>query len=342
MKHSETRQDPSTREWVVIAPERPMGDMLKVETARAHEVLCPFCPGNENMTPAELLRVPRGSSNTDWQLRVVPDKFAALTPDIPPIKGDGFFRRMAGFGHHEIVIEHPHHNIDLTDMPVEHVLKILQVYRTRQHELRKVKNVRSVSIFRNHGSLAGAACNHPHAQIIASAVIPELTHRKQEIAKSYASHTQRNLYSEIWEAETSSERLIETDETMAVFVPFAAAVPYEMWIMPRASHPSFSMASDRDLEGLAGMLHRSLLRLRGCWGDVAYGLVIYSCAVGEEAPYYRWHVQITPRVARAAGAELGPHICINPMLPEDSARNLRQASLNSHESQLLAATYLIE
>ncbi len=239
-----------------------------------------------------------------------------LTHDFPPLKHDGFFRRVLGFGHHEIVIEHPSHNTDLSETPVEHVLQVLKAYRARQRELSHDKDV----------CAAGASCSHPHSQILATGVVPEFMHRKQEIAKSYSGSTQRNLYSEIREAEDSSNRLIEKDETMSVFVPFAASVPFEMWIMPNQPRPTFSEASDRDLEGLAGALHRSLTRLKDCCGNVAYTYVIYSCAVGQEGPYFQWHLQITPRLARPAGAELGPHILINPTLPEECAKRLREAS----------------
>lgn len=325
MKYSELRQNPATREWVVIAPERPAAEPVRVEAGPALDHACPFCPGNEDMTPPELLRVPRKVHDSDWQVRVIPDKFAVLRPEIPPVRQDGFFRALGGFGHHEIVIEHPRHNIELSDMGEEHIVKVLKVYRTRQRELSKNKDVRFVTIFRQHGELAGATFGHPHSQILATAVIPEFMHRKQEIAKSYAGMTHRNLYSEICEAESSGKRLIENSETMTAFVPFAAAVPYEMWIMPREPHPSFALAGDHDLEGLAGMLQRCLIRLRNCCGDVAFSYVIYSCAVADEGQYYQWHVQIAPRLARPCGMELGPHISMNPMLPEECARRLQEA-----------------
>ncbi len=325
MKYSELRQNPATREWVVIAPERPAIEPAKLEAGAAFDPKCPFCPGNEGRTPPDLLRVPRGALESDWQVRVVPDKFAVLQPEIPPVKRGGFFRAIAGFGHHEIVIEHPRHNAELSEMGVDHIFKVLKVYRTRQRELSREKNVRFVTVFRQHGTAAGATFAHPHSHILATAVVPEYIHRKEEIAKSYSGMTQRTLYSDIWEAESSSERLVEKDEAMTAFVPFAAAVPYEMWILPREPHPSFAMASDHDLQALAGMLERCLVRLRNCCGDVAFSYVIYSAPVGEEGPHFQWHLQIMPRLAQPSGIELGPHLCINPMLPEDCARRLREA-----------------
>ncbi len=335
MKYSELRQNPATKEWVVIAPEGPVVAPVLMEPVGAHDPECPFCPGNEHFTPPDLLRVPQQGGA--WQIRVVPDKFAVLQPEIPPVRRDGFFRALGGFGHHEIVIEHPDHSVDLGDMPSAHLVKVLKVYRARQRELALDKRVKFVTIFRQHGTLAGAHFSHPHSQILAAPVVPEYMHRKQEIAKSYAGATQHNLYSEIWEAEKSGKRLIEGDEWMTAFVPFAAAVPYEMWIMPSEPHPTFSAASDRDLEALAGTLQRCLTRLRNCCGDVAYSYIIYSASLGEEGPYYHWYVQIMPRLTRPSGAELGPHICVNPMLPEECARQLREVSATKLNQNVLVA-----
>ncbi len=307
----------------MIAPDRPVVPPVLMEPVAAHDPDCPFCAGNEERTPPDLLRIPQQGG--EWEVRVVPDKFAVLQPEIPPVKRDGFFRALGGFGHHEIVIEHPDHSLDLSDLPAAHVFKVLKAYRARQRELARDKRVKFVTIFKQHGLLAGANFSHPHSQILASPVVPEYMHRRQEIAKSFAGATQHNLYSEILEAERGGKRLIEDDDRMTAFVPFAAAVPYQMWIMPRDPQPTFSAANDHDLEALAETLQRCLSRLRNCCGDVAYSYVIYSASVGEEGPYYQWHVEIVPRLTRPSGAELGPHICVNPMLPEECARQLREA-----------------
>jgi UDPglucose--hexose-1-phosphate uridylyltransferase len=109
------RQDPATREWVVIATDRARRPE-EFSRAEAKEPLpaykedCPFCRGNEAMTPPEIWadrpggREPNGPG---WTVRVVPNKFAALTPDGDPDEGrsDGFFHAMAGVGSHEVVAE---------------------------------------------------------------------------------------------------------------------------------------------------------------------------------------------------------------------------------------------
>ena len=44
---SQLRQDPVTHDWVIINPDRAK----RPEDTGAAETLCPFCPGNEHLTP---------------------------------------------------------------------------------------------------------------------------------------------------------------------------------------------------------------------------------------------------------------------------------------------------
>lgn len=69
----ELRQNFMTKEWVVIATERAKRpDQMVVKREHKPPVSfspnCPFCPGNEKMTPPEILRVPNGET---WKARVV-------------------------------------------------------------------------------------------------------------------------------------------------------------------------------------------------------------------------------------------------------------------------------
>jgi len=45
---SERRQDPITRDWVIISPERSARPQ---DRANGGAGACPFCPGSEHLTP---------------------------------------------------------------------------------------------------------------------------------------------------------------------------------------------------------------------------------------------------------------------------------------------------
>jgi len=115
----ELRQDPATKQWVIIATERAKRphDFKKSslpEPMPDHRADCPFCPGNEKMTPPETLAYRQGGppNSPGWWVRVVPNKFSALVPDgsLTRSEESGLFRKMDGVGQHEVIIESPQHN----------------------------------------------------------------------------------------------------------------------------------------------------------------------------------------------------------------------------------------
>ncbi len=75
----ELRQNYFTKEWVIIATERAKRpeDLATHRPTKApapHVENCPFCPGNENKTPPEVLRIPaEGNGEPKSCARYVPD-----------------------------------------------------------------------------------------------------------------------------------------------------------------------------------------------------------------------------------------------------------------------------
>ncbi|KUK10324.1 MAG: Galactose-1-phosphate uridylyltransferase [Clostridia bacterium 41_269] len=80
----ELRRNPLNDIWVIIATERSKRPSDFADTGGEHikdTKSCPFCLGNEHLTPPEITAVRKNGSkpNTeDWTVRVVPNKFAAL------------------------------------------------------------------------------------------------------------------------------------------------------------------------------------------------------------------------------------------------------------------------
>jgi UDPglucose--hexose-1-phosphate uridylyltransferase len=78
----ELRKDPVIGRWVIISSERGKRPHdWAVEPEKKRGGFCPFCPGNEDKTPPELIAIrPDGSppNTPGWTLRVVSNKFPAL------------------------------------------------------------------------------------------------------------------------------------------------------------------------------------------------------------------------------------------------------------------------
>ena len=131
--------------WVIISPSRAK----RPDVSNGTEPVCPFCFGNEGLTPPETYRIGRGGENKiGWEIRVVPN----LYPFAPV---------------HEIIVDSPDHSASFFTHKTSHVEKLLKVYKERFNHW---KSKGQVVIFYNYGVEAAASLPHPHAQLV---VIPQ-------------------------------------------------------------------------------------------------------------------------------------------------------------------------
>ncbi|HBH00907.1 MAG TPA: galactose-1-phosphate uridylyltransferase [Candidatus Rokubacteria bacterium] len=328
---SAIRQDPTTREWVIVAPtraRRPHTPPAAAPAAPPPEAACPFCPGNEASTPPGLLRLP-GPGGGGWAVRVIPNKFGALAPGGELVRREcaPLFREMDGVGHHEVIVETPRHDGTMPRMTDAEVELVLRAYQTRYKALRGDGRVKYIIIFKNHGERAGTSLSHPHSQLVATPVPPMQMRRKYEVATAHFDDTGRCLYRDLVEAELEAkDRLVLQTDRFVVFHPYASRAPFETWIAPKRHEPSFVQVSAEDLVGLARVLRRTLATLGAVLGEHDFNYILHSAPVEDEAKhYYLWHIQILPRLQTIAGFELGSGIFITTMAPEESASLVRGA-----------------
>jgi UDPglucose--hexose-1-phosphate uridylyltransferase len=342
---SELRLDPTTREWVIMAPERlkrPQQTLKKVPTEGLPErdEACPFCPGNEDQTPEAVFVIPSSDRYSEWDVRVVPNRFAALTMDENnlPVREGPLNRGMPGLGVHEVIIDNPSHNTTIAMMSYQQVENLLAAYQQRYNTLKKEQHLKSITIFKNHGRESGTSLAHPHSQLIATPIITPYYHRRFDVAVDYYSDVGNCLYCDILNEELKNkERIVTKTEDFVVFHPYASRSSYETWIIPRAHYSSFGLFPEGQRSGLAVLLKDILLCLYRGLNDPAYNLMIdTSVTTDEENPYYHWHIRIVPRLSMIAGFEMGSGIYINTMLPEDSAKSLRDTAQSLPDSECLS------
>ncbi len=325
------RQDPTTKEWIIFAPERARRpNDFRSPAARAeqpaYDERCPFCPGRESDTPLDVLayRESGAAGEPGWGVRVVPNKFPALAPVGSPQRrvSQDFFREMDGIGYHEVIIETPVHNRFIRCMDPPEVEAFLRAYRERYLALRTDRRVKLVLVFKNHGESAGTSLLHPHSQLVATPVVPSYIRRKYEEAMRYNETTGHCLYCDLLEAERrAGERILLQTPGFTVFHPFASQSPFETWIVPNRHRPAYSQAGLEEIGELACVLRDVLGRLAELLNDPDYNYVLHSApADGEDEDYYHWHLQIVPRLSRIAGFEIGSGMRINTSRPEDTAR----------------------
>lgn len=326
----ELRQDPFTRDWVVISPGRALRPHRApepiVESAPLPAIApdCPFCPGNEDRTPPELWRL--HGADESWAIRVVPNRYPILADRSGPVQRrvNGPFVAADGFGAHEIVIETPRHDLDLPDLDDAAVTAVFEAYRARFRALRAIRPG-LVLPFRNHGAPSGTSLRHPHSQIVAVPIVPLRFRQRFDIAHAYYERNSSSLHADVTAAEIDEgTRIIAAADHVVALAPFASTSPYEMRVVPREGLASFADVSDETLAEAARMLRSLLTALRGLLGDVPYNYVIVSAPREEGHTAYSWHLDVLPRMVVAAGFELGTWTAVNPIPPEHAATALRR------------------
>lgn len=332
------RFDQTTGDWVVFAPLRKLRPHRNEPVAPASSNpravdrgICPFCPGNEALTPAEIFAVRgRGVDVSEWLVRVVPNKFPALMIEESPRRCDEgpLFWQMGGCGAHEVVIESPDHERVLAQQTVEQITLVLETLQRRYRDLMGDRRFQSFTLFKNHGEGAGTSLQHPHWQMIATPVVPRQLRLKHAQATDYFDRTGDCLYRVLLEEELSSgSRIVAQSDKFAAFVPFAAHAPFETWIVPKALKEPFHETPSQDLRGLATMLQTVLRKLYSDLDNPDFNLAIDLPPRGDEdQSYFLWHLRIVPRLSTPAGFELGSGMSINTVLPEEAASFLRSGN----------------
>ena len=336
----ELRKDPITQRWVIIATERGKRPLDFAATPPdAEGAGCPFCPGQEAKTPPEIFafRDPHSGANTaGWLVRVVPNKFPALRIEGDLGKeGSGIFDKMNGIGAHEVIIEATDHNTTLDQQSVEHISKAIETYKMRMQDLMRDMRFRYILIFKNHGRTAGASLSHPHSQLIATPVTPISVKEELDGAKNYFDYKDRSVFEDILRQELKEgTRLVYENAGFVSYCPFASRFPFEICVHPRRSSPDFHSITPNEILTLADCLKVTLSKLAKALNKPHYNYIIHTAPARHPRRGYWdtldqdfcWHIEIMPRLTQVAGFEWGSGFYINPTVPEEAAKYLREIS----------------
>ena len=334
----ELRKDPIIDRWVIISTERgkrPVDFEEKEEERKGG--FCPFCPGNEDKTPPEIMAIRDEGTKPDtpgWSLRVVSNKFPALVVEGELNRqGEGIYDKMNGVGAHEVIIETPDHDKTLTDLSLDKITAVMYAYRDRIVDLRKDIRFRFVMLFKNQGSIAGASLEHSHSQLIVLPEVPIAVIRELNGARRHFSYKERCVFCDIVTEELRiRERLVCENSQFVAVAPYAPRFPFETWIIPREHLPRYEESPEEVYESLAQILNELIRRLNSALRNPPYNYIVHTTPFNdprreEVGHFYHWHIEVIPRLTKVAGFEWGSGFYINPTPPEEAARFLREVEL---------------
>jgi UDPglucose--hexose-1-phosphate uridylyltransferase len=329
----ELRKDPIVNRWVIIATERARRPIdFQVERDAKRPGLCPFCPGQEDKTPPEVLAYRPGDGPgarrdaPGWRLRVFPNRYPALMIEGDLARaGDGVYDRMNGVGAHEVIVETPDHARSFGSLPEPEMESVFSAYRDRVLDLRQDMRFKYVMIFKNHGAAAGASLEHTHSQLIALPVVPSVVKEELEGAREYYRFKERCVFCDIVQQELAErKRIVYENDAFVVFEPYAPKFPFETWVLPKRHRASFTDAR-HDYRALANAMRVALRKLTVALDDPPYNFILHTAPLhDQESAHYHWHIEIMPTLSKVAGFEWGSGFYINPTPPEEAARFLRE------------------
>lgn len=332
---AELRRDPVVGRWVIVndtEPKKP-GDFVVEPHHYDDPAHCPFCYGNEFMTPPEIdsFRFDKTAANTPgWQVRVVPNKFPALQIEgALERKGMGLFDLSNGIGAHEVIVETPYHNKDVPDLEIDEIEKVLEMYCRRSQDLEKDKRFKYVMIFKNYGVAAGATLDHNHTQLIALPMIPKNVLEEITGSAEYYESKERCIFCDMIRQEIQEDaRIVTQNKSFISFCPFVSRFPFETWIMPKVHKLSYCDISKDEFSDLASILKEVFMRMKVALNDPPYNFIIHTAPINtKEYPGYHWHIEIMPRLSRIAGFEWGTGFYAVGTPPELAIKYLKEVKI---------------
>jgi UDPglucose--hexose-1-phosphate uridylyltransferase len=323
----EIRVDPVTGLKAIIADargDRPGGGFEVTPPEPVDPETDPFLEGHEDQTPPEVYALRPGGGAPDtpgWTVRVVPNRYPALTAGAPvpsPEANPDLFAAQPARGAHEVIVNSPLPVTSLADLEPAQLADAVEVWRER---LRAHADAPCRHLIVNERPEAGASLPHTHAQLYALGFVPALVARERERFSSYAVRTMgSNLVGDLVQEEVRRrERIVAIDDEAVLMAPYASRMPFQLMLAPRANRPRF----EDDGPSGAALLHDALTRLRTRLGAMP-PLNLWVRTAPQGAEHFCWRIDIVPRLSHFAGLELGTGVDLCTVSPERAASELRE------------------
>jgi UDPglucose--hexose-1-phosphate uridylyltransferase len=328
----EERWHPLREEWVIVAAHRQDRPWIGQEVSPAAEAIPPYvpdcylCPGN--------LRV-SGERNPDYRSTYV---FDNDHPSVGPLAPEelapapGIYRNRPARGIARVVCYSPRHDLTLAELEPAEVDGLLAIWQEQYRDLASHPDIAHVLVFENKGEVVGVSNPHPHCQIYATNFVFKTIETEVRAGERHLAETGRVLFQDILAAERQDGRriIVENDNAVA-FLPFFARYAYEVFVAPKATHPSLAALSDAERRDFAAVLQQVLIRFDNLWQmPFPYVMPLHQAPTdGRAYPGFHFHIEFHPPLRKPnllkylAGPEIGGGNFLSDTSPDDKAAELR-------------------
>ncbi|GAA5842917.1 hypothetical protein JCM9279_004028 [Rhodotorula babjevae] len=312
LDHSHRRWNPLKQEWVLCSPhrtKRPWQGAVEppqLASLPSYDPKCYLCPGNERAGGAL-------TANYDGTF-VFENDFAALLPDEvappPPAHDDpavaSLFQTENARGKCYVICFAPRHDLTIAEMGVDDVVRVVETW-TKLYKDVSLDNpwIKYIQIFENKGSMMGCSNPHPHGQAWSLSYIPStpktmldaqrayalehkpvegvptLTNGLASLLLTYASHELA-----LHRTSPSTSRVTHVGAHFVALVPYWAAWPFEVLVVPHRRHVRSLAELDederRDLAETMVRVARRYDNLFEC--SFAYSMGVYQAPTHVASP----------------------------------------------------------
>jgi UDPglucose--hexose-1-phosphate uridylyltransferase len=320
----ELRKDPITRSWVIVGND---------EEKHGQPGYCPFCPGSPN-APQAIASVNSGAGAVTAMVH--PSPLYRIEGE-PQRRSEGIYDAMNTVGAHEVLVQSVRHDTELWQSSDAEISQFLLLAAQRIQDLKNDLRFKYVTLFKNYGAPAGQDFSHPVSEITATTFVPRRVLYELRASRDYYLEKERCVFCDTLNQELRDPvRIVEQLGGYVALCPFAARVPYEIWIMPRRHESSFERAigsRPQHLNELSALIRRSLQRVMSI--AEAFHMVLHTVpntyqksnilqywkTVDED---YHWHIEILPILSAKAKPYFLKEVYYTPVSSEVAAERLRK------------------
>ena len=305
----EERWHPLREEWVIVAAHRQNrpwhGETMAQGAAAvpAYVPDCYLCPGNRRVS---------GQQNPAYRGTYVFDN------DHPCVGGEapqalpqptGIYRNRPAAGIARVICYSPQHNLTMAQMSQSEIEAVITTWQQQYRDLGSRPEIKHVLMFENKGEAVGVSNPHPHGQIYATNFVFKTIETEAKAGWRHWQSTGRPLFQDILAAEYQDQRrIICQNEHAIAFIPYFGRYAYEVFVAPKATHPSVADLSEPEVIDFAAVLRQVLIKFDNLWQmPFPYVMPLHQAPTdGGDYRHFHFHLEFHPRYVNRTYSNIWP------------------------------------
>ncbi|KAK9449632.1 galactose-1-phosphate uridyl transferase [Limtongia smithiae] len=316
--NSHRRYNPLTDEWILVSPHRAQRPWLGQQEPPSapslpdYDPACYLCPSNTRAT---------GERNPayDTTFVFVNDYSAVKTdqPDYyPPTVTDAaddtaklrarLLKVQGARGSCFVLCFSPKHNLTLPLMSPAEIEAVVATWTALYQQLQRETKFRFVQIFENKGASMGCSNPHPHCQAWCTDAIPSEPAQELISLRNYAATNHACLLCDYLSLElTDPARVVLSNSSFVVLVPFWAIWPFETLVLAREHRPSLNEFTAAEKTDLADVIRRLTIKYDNLFStSFPYSMGLHQAPIhsehDDEVTLSHFHMHYYPPLLRSA------------------------------------------